>query len=410
MKACARGPWVMLIGVGAVALWCGATDAQSPEDLLNKVLPTPSESRVLHSRVVKSGATEVPLRVPEGFTVALFAESLVVPREMAQLPNGDVLVVESAGGRVTRFADRDADGTPEVRTNFAAGLTQPYGILYRDGFVYVANTDSVVRFPVNPDGTAGPREEVIPRLEFLGEKLFGGGHWTRDILFSRDGRRLYVAVGSRGNDEADGPAGRAAILEYDADGTNPRLFANGLRNPVSIALRPGSDEIWTTVNERDRLGNDLVPDFVTSVRRDGFYGWPFYYIGPNPDPNHVGARPDLAGKVIVPDVLIQSHSAPLGLTFYEGTQFPEKYRGAAFVGLHGSWNRDPMVGYKVVTIPFAGGKPAGGAEDFLTGFIKDEHTGEVYGRPVAPFVLRDGSLLVSDDDGGRVWRVTWKGH
>lgn len=394
----------------SACLFLFATDAGAQSDQAlskQKALPSPGESKVLKSQQIQVPAEQVGLRVPDGFRVDLFAENLTMPREMELLPSGDVLVVESAAGRVRRLADHDGDGRAEISEEWVNGLERPYGIVYDGGFLYVGNTDSIVRFRVGEGEKAGPREDVVAPLQLDGVDLFGRGHWTRDVLFSRDGSTLYVSVGSRSNNDADEPAGRAAILAYTADGDRPRLFATGLRNPVSIVLRPGSEEIWTTVNERDRLGNDLVPDFVTSVKDGGFYGWPFFYIGGHPDPRHEGMRPELAAKVIVPDVLIQSHSAPLGLDFYEAAQFPERYRNGLFVGLHGSWNRDPIVGYKVVFIPFRDGKPAGPPEDFLTGFIKDRETGEVYGRPVAPFVAKDGSLLVSDDGGGRVWRIVY---
>lgn len=393
-----------------VLVFAAEVGAQS-DDVLRKEreLPTPGKSKVLKSQVLRVPAAQISLRVPEGFRVEPFAENLTMPREMELLPSGDVLVVETAARRIRRLADRDGDGRAETAAVWASDLKRPYGILYRDGFVYVGNTDSIVRFPVGEDETAGRREEVVPRLQLAGKDLFGGGHWTRDVLLSRGGESLYVSVGSRSNNDTGEPAGRAAILRYDTDGSNPRLFATGLRNPVSIVLRPGSDELWTTVNERDGLGNDLVPDYVTSVQAGGFYGWPYYYIGNHRDPRHAGEKPNHpAGEVIVPDVLIQSHSAPLGLDFYEAAQFPERYRNGLFVGLHGSWNRDPLVGYKVVFIPFRDGNPAGPPEDFLTGFIKDRETGEVYGRPVAPFVAKDGSLLVSDDGGGRVWRIEYR--
>ena len=381
--------------------------AQSPEDLRERHLPTPGASKVLHSRIVEL-PDPPPLRVPDGFRVTLWAAGLSLPRRMALLPSGDVLVVESASGRVRRLPDRNSDGRVDLKEVWANGLDRPYGIAMRHGYVYVANTNSVVRFPIRPDGSAGEKEPVIPDLVLGGKKIWQGGHWTRDILFSRDGNHLFVSVGSEGNNEDSDPKGRASILRYAADGSNPTLFATGLRNPVSIVWRPGSDELWTTVNERDGLGNDLVPDYTTHVTEGAFYGWPYYYLGPNRDPRYKN-RTDLdalAATVVVPDVFIQSHSAPLGLAFYDAQKFPEHYRGGLFVGLHGSWNRSPLAGYKVVFIPFAGGKPSGPAEDFLTGFIKDEATGEVYGRPVAPFVMPDGSLLVSDDDGGRVWRIT----
>jgi glucose/arabinose dehydrogenase len=373
------------------------------------VLPTPGASTVLRSRLASAPAAEVPLKVPPGFRVGLYAEGLSVPREMVQLASGDVLVVESGAGRVRRLRDRNGDGKAETAQTWVEGLKRPYGIAAHRGYVYVASAASVVRFIVSKYGRAGKPEEVIPLITYEGQELWGHGHWTRDILFSPDGHSLFLSVGSSSNNDDGEPKGRAAILRYDADGKNPRLYATGLRNPVSIAWRPGTDEMWTTVNERDRLGNDLVPDFVTHVQEGGFYGWPYFYIGPHPDPRHAGKHPELAATVIVPDVLIQAHSAALGIAFYQGEKFPAEYRGGLFVGLHGSWNRDPLVGYKVVWIPFRDGKPDGPPRDFLTGFIKDEHSGEVYGRPVAPFVLQDGSLLVSDDEVGRIWRVSWEG-
>jgi glucose/arabinose dehydrogenase len=328
-----------------------------------------------------------------------------MPREMAQLPTGELLVVESGAGRVRQLVDGDGDGQVDSHRVWIEGLNRPYGIVLRDGAVTIANTDSIVRFRVGPDGGAAGKETIVPSLELDGKALEPKGHWTRDVLFSRDGSHMFVSVGSRSNNDADEPRGRAAILAYDVATLTPRLYASGLRNPVSIALRPGTDELWATVNERDQLGNDLVPDYVTRVREGGFYGWPWYYIGAHPDPRWAGERPDLARQVIVPDVLIPAHSAALGLAFYDAQRFPERYRGGLFVGLHGSWNRQPLTGYAVGFVPFRDGKPAGPMEDFLTGFVKDADTGEVYGRPVAPFVAADGALLVSDDGAGRIWRI-----
>jgi glucose/arabinose dehydrogenase len=378
-------------------------------------LPTPGPSTVLQSRLVPVPAEQVPVRAAAGLRVALFAEGLSQPREMAQLADGSLLVVERSAGGVRRLVDGDGDGRAEVQRAWADGLTRPYGILVRDGWAYVGMIDGVVRFRIAADGSAGERQAVVPRLELDGRVIEPKGHWTRDVLFSRDGRQLFVSVGSRSNNDDD-PPGRAAILVYDvASGATadaplrvgpPRVFASGLRNPVGLAWRPGSDELWTAVNERDALGDDLVPDFVTSVRAGGFYGWPFYYIGANQDPRWAGARPALAAQVLVPDVLLQAHAAALGLAFYEGTRLPERYRGGLFVGLHGSWNRNPLVGYAVAFVPFAAGRPSGPAEDVVTGFVKDASSGEVYGRPVAPYVAADGSLLISDDLAGRIWRVT----
>jgi glucose/arabinose dehydrogenase len=382
--------------------------AQSVDDLLHKRLPAPGPAFVLYSKLAPSQPEEVPLRVPPGFHVHLLASGLTTVREMATLPSGELVVTETGAGRIRKLIDRDGDWRVETLEVWADDLNTPYGILRHHGFVYVATTGAVLRFPVTTTGAAGPREVLIRPLSYAGENLSGRGHATRDLLLSRDGRRLFVSVGSISNVSADDPAGRAAILVYDHVPGEPRLFASGIRNPVSITWRPGSEELWTTCNERDQLGNDLVPDYVTSVKDGGFYGWPFFYIGRNEDPRHAGKRPDLAAKVVVPDVLIQSHSAPLGLTFYEAEQFPAAYRNGLFVALHGSWNRKPVTGYKVIFQPFEQGRPSGPPQDFLTGFIKDENTGEVYGRPVAPFVLPDGSLAVSDDGAGRVWRVTYE--
>jgi glucose/arabinose dehydrogenase len=390
----------------ALLLLLAAPSFAAPEALPS--LPTPGPSKVLRSRLVRVPAGQVPLQVPPGFRVDLFAEGLSGPREMLVLGTGDVLVVESAAGRVRRLRDRNHDGKVEVSQNWAEGLQRPYGIAAHRGYVYVANATSVVRFLIGKHGRPGKLEKVVPVLTYGGKELGGGGHWTRDILFSSDGLHFFVSVGSHSNNDDGEPAGRAAILRYGADGSNPQLYATGLRNPSAIAWRPGTQEMWTTVNERDRLGNDLVPDYATHVQEGGFYGWPWYYIGAHPDPRHAGKRPELAEKVIVPDVLIDAHSAALGLAFYEGEQFPSEYQGGLFVGLHGSWNRDPLTGYKVVWIPFRDGKPDGAPRDFLTGFIKDPATGEVYGRPVTPYVMLDGSLLVSDDEAGRIWRVSRK--
>jgi len=400
----------VLLGGLLLVLGFAPALAQSPAELILKRLPSPGPPTTLSNRLVKVPAASVPLRVPPGFHVGLFAEGLNTPREMALLPNGDLLVSETRANRIQRLLDPDRDGRADRAEVWLSRLNHPYGIAVHEGAVFVACTDAVWRVPVAADGRAGERS-LVAKLVYRGQNLFGAGHSTRDILFAPDGKRFFVSVGSRSNNADDEPAGRAAILEFSyPEPGEPRLFATGLRNPVSIALRPGTEEIWTTVNERDFLGNDLVPDYVTSVKPGGFYGWPYFYLGPNPDPAHKGKRPELASTVIVPDVWIQSHSAPLGLAFYTGSAFPEAYRGALFVGLHGSWNRDPLVGYKLIVVRFKqDGRPILNAEDFLTGFVKDASSGEVYGRPVAPFVMPDGALLLSDDGAGRIWRVSYQG-
>lgn len=308
--------------------------------------------------------------------------------------------------------DTDGDGRAEAPTVFAEGLAQPFGLaFYPPGpeprYLYVGNTDSVVRFPYRSGdarATAAP-ETIVPDIPG-GGRLRGGGHWTRDLAFSKDGKRLFVSVGSLSNVSDDArEERRASILQYNPDGSGYRLYASGIRNPVGLAVHPETGDVWTSVNERDELGDHLVPDYVTRVQEGGFYGWPWYYIGPNQDPRHMGKRPELRDRVIVPDVLLQSHSASLDMTFYTGSQFPRDYRNHAFAAEHGSWNRSRRTGYKVVRIPLRGGKATGEYEDFMTGFVTD--AGDVWGRPVGVTVAKDGALMVTDDGGNRVWRVSY---
>lgn len=350
-------------------------------------------------------------QVPTGFKVAEYATGLNNPRAIVTAPNGDVFIAESGPNRVRIVRDADGDGKAEVKEIFAEGLRQPFGIaFYPPGanptHVYVANTDSVVRFAYkNGDLKATGAEQMIVDNISGGGKLRGGGHWTRDIVFSRDGKKMYVSVGSKSNvndDELE--ARRARIFEFNPDGSGERVYATGIRNPVGLAVHPQTGELWTSVNERDGLGDHLVPDYVTSVRDGGFYGWPWYYIGSNQDPRHPGKRPDLKGQVLVPDVLLQSHSASLDMTFYTGQQFPREFQNDGFAAEHGSWNRSRRTGYKVVRIPLKNGKATGEYEDFMTGFVTAE--GNVWGRPVGVTPAKDGALLVSDDATGTIWRVS----
>jgi glucose/arabinose dehydrogenase len=362
--------------------------------------------------------------VPQGFEVADFADGLSQPRVITVAPNGDVFVADSGSGEVDvlRMAP---DGSVAQKSVFADGFDQPYGIaFYPSGpspsYVYVANTGSIVRFPYKAGDlkATGEPETIVPTLPT-------GHHWTRDIVFSPDDRTLYVSVGS-GSNIGEGtmkrkppqgfldsqPLGaawdeekdRADVLAFDPDGKNERIVATGLRNCSGMTLQPGTGELWCVVNERDALGDDLPPDYATRVQEGAFYGWPWYYIGSNEDPRHKGERPDLAGKVTVPDVLFQAHSAPLGIAFYDGSAFPADYRGDAFVAMHGSWNRDHRTGYKVVRLRFQDGKPTGVYQDFMTDFVIDNQ--DVWGRPVDVAVAKDGSLLVSDDGSGTIWRIT----
>jgi glucose/arabinose dehydrogenase len=328
-------------------------------------------------------------------------------------PNGDLFISESKSDRVRILRDADGDGKPELNEIFVDGLSQPFGIaFYPPGaspeYIYIANTGSVVRFPYRSGDTqARGKSETIAKVSG-GGMLEGGGHWTRDIAFSNDGSKLYVSVGSRSNvDDDEVENRRARIFEYTPDGKNERVYASGIRNPVGLAIHPETGDLWTSVNERDELGDHLVPDYITRVKDNGFYGWPWYYLGGNQDPRHAGKKPELKTQVIVPDVLVQSHSASLGLTFYRGAQFPTQYRGRAFAAEHGSWNRSHRTGYKVISVPMDGTKATGEYEDFMTGFVVSDD--DVWGRPVAVAVGRDGALYVTDDAGDLVWRVSYKG-
>lgn len=344
------------------------------------------------------------LTVPAGFEVNVFAEGeLQQPRGMLLAPNGDVFVTESlAGGRVTILRDSNGDGRVDERFVFAAGLNRPFGLAIWKDYLYVGNTNSVVRFKYKPGQTKaeGDPEKLI-------DLPSGRGHWTRNVIFNTQGTKMYVAVGSSSNVDAGDPPLRAAISEFNPDGTGQRIYASGTRNPVGLAFNPKTKQLWAAVEERDLIGDDLVPEYVTSIKDGAFYGWPYAYIGQHEDPRRKGERADLVSKALVPDVLIQAHSAVLGMAFYEGKMFPADYQGDAFVALHGSWNRSTRTGYKIIRIKFKNGRPAGGYDDFLIGWMLAEDKPEVWGRPVGLLVMRDGSLLVTDDGGNKVWRVTY---
>jgi glucose/arabinose dehydrogenase len=347
-------------------------------------------------------------RAPAGFKVELFASGLEAPRLLRTAPNGDVFVAEMERGAIVILHD-NGPGKPASVGTYAEGLEEPFGLaFYPPGpepqWLYVGAVGAILRFPYrNGDQQAsGGPETIVPHLPV-------GGHGTRNIVFSPDGRTLFVAVGSASNDAEGGSdeTGRADILAFDPQGKSKRVLATGIRNPVGLAFHPVTGDLWTSVNERDELGDNLPPDYVTRVRAGAFYGWPWFYIGDHRDPRHPHARPDLARRITVPDVLIQPHSAPLQLAVYTGTQFPAEYRGDIFLALHGSWNRAQRTGYKLVRVMLRDGKPTGTYQDFLTGFVGDD--GRVWGRPVGVAVAANGSLLVSDDAGGTVWRVSYGG-
>jgi hypothetical protein len=393
-----------------------------PQDLPQPGATAPAANM---SRVVARPSSAAP-QVPPGFKIELFAEGLSGPRIIRVAPNGDIFVAETRAGRIRVL--RAADGAAKPGTNeiFASGLHAPFGIAFfpsgdNPQWIYVANTDSVVRFPYHSGDlkASAPPETVVAKLPA------GYGHSTRDIVFTPDNRRMLVSVGSAGN-VAEGmgqpPGGledwrskrplgaawgeetdRAAVLAFDPDGKNQKLFATGIRNCVGLAMQPNGTA-WCSTNERDSLGDDLVPDYVTRVQENAFYGWPWYYIGDHQDPRHAGERADLKGKITVPDVLLQAHSASLGMTFYDGNNFPAEYRGDGFAAEHGSWNRSKRTGYKVIRIRLKDGAPTGEYEDFVTGFVVDDK--EVWGRPVGVAVAHDGALLISEDGNGTIWRVT----
>jgi len=353
--------------------------------------------------------------VPPGFKVELYATGLDNPRLLRTAPNGDVFVAESHPGRVKVFRGIQADGSYQRMEIFADGLHQPFGIaFYPPGpspqWIYLGDTDEVLRIPYREGDlkVRGPRQHVADLPG--GGLLRGGGHWTRDLAFSRDGKKLFVSVGSRSNvDDTDGNTAeyhRADILEFNPDGSGERVYAWGIRNAVGIAVHPGTGELWASVNERDLLGDDLPPDYITHVQEGGFYGWPWYYIGGHLDPRHPGKHPELKDKVLVPDVLLQPHNASLEMTFYEGSQFPAEYQGDIFAAEHGSWNRATRTGYELIRVPMHHqGRATGEYEDFMTGFVTAD--GNVWGRPVGVTAARDGSLLVTDDGGNCIWRISY---
>ncbi len=344
------------------------------------------------------------LNLPPGFKIDVFADEgqFKTLRYIIEGPEGDVFAADVTANTITILRDTNNDGKADERHVFAEGLNRPFGMAIANGYFYVGNTDSVVRWKYAPGQL---KAEGAPQK--IADLPGGGGHSTRTLAFNADNTKLYVSIGSSSNVDVEQPP-RASILEMNPDGSGSRVFASGIRNGVGLALRPGSNEIWTAVNERDMLGDDLVSDYVTHVQDGGFYGWPYSYLGSHEDPRRKGERPDLVAKAIVPDVLLQSHSAPLGIVFYTGTQFPAEYQGDAFVALHGSWNRKNRTGYKVVRVPIRDGKATGEYEDFITGWLIDEAKPQVWGRPVGLAVHRDGSLLITDDAHNLIWRVSYQ--
>jgi glucose/arabinose dehydrogenase len=398
----------------AALLLTAFTSYAQPSDVND--LPDPYATAAVRneSHVIGWPSGKTPI-APEGFVVNKYADGMKSPRWIYVLPNNDVLVACANTGKnsaniVLLFRGMAKNGQPTLRDTFLSDLNQPFGMLMLGNNFYVANTDGVLMFPYQTGQT---------KITAAGKKILdlpAGGynnHWTRNLIANAKGTKIYVTVGSGSNVGEHGikhEDHRANILEINPDGSGERVYASGLRNPVGMGWAPGTNTLWTAVNERDNLGDDLVPDFMTSVKDGGFYGWPYSYFGQHVDPRIEGKdqRPDLVRMAIVPDIALGSHTASLGLAFYTKTAFPEKYQGGAFIGQHGSWNRSTLTGYRVAFVPFQNGKPTGEPEDFLTGFIANASKSEVYGRPVGVTVLPDGSLLVADDSSGILWRVSAK--
>ena len=427
------GTWICVAPLAAFAQAPGDWRADAPgvmHDIKANDLPRPFASASTRSRsTVVPRPAGAQLKVPPGFEVQQIAQGLEKPRLMRLAPNGDIFVSETSYGRVRVLRLNADNGGVAQNEVFAAGLNLPFGISFYPAdnprWVYVAQTDKVVRFPYGAGDTKarGPAEIVVAELPH------GGNHYSRDVVFSADGRTMFVSVGSGSNvaegmgslDPAalaawikDKPLGatwgneteRANVLAFDPDGKNRRIFATGIRNCVGMAINPATGDLWCSTNERDLLGDNLVPDYLTRVREGAFYGWPWYYIGAHQDPRHPGARPDLKDKVTVPDVLIQAHSASLQMMFYTGDQFPADYKGSAFAAQHGSWNRATRTGYKIIRAPVKNGVATGEYEDFVTGFVVND--ADVWGRPVGVVQAKDGSLIFSEDGNGTIWRVTHK--
>lgn len=354
------------------------------------------------------------LNVPEGFEINVFASELDHPRWLALTPRGDVLVTETRQNRITLLGDRNSDGVSDLKQTFATarnGLNQPFGMAFVGNNFFLGNTDSVLRFPYQTDQTqltnVGQKIATLPADGY-------NNHWTRNVVAAPDGQKLYVSIGSASNVDEE-PLPRASVQSMKLDGSSFETVASGLRNPVGLDFHPITQELYATVNERDGLGDDLVPDYLTRIQPNQFYGWPYAYLSPNRlDPNHLqgdrSTHPELVAKTQTPDVLFQAHSAALGLKFYDGTTFPNHYRNGAFVAFRGSWNRDEGTGYKIVYVPFnTNHRPAGYYEDFVTGFLTDPSGPTTWGRPVGLLVMPDGSLLFTEEANGKIYRVQYHG-
>jgi len=342
------------------------------------------------------------LKLPAGFHIAEYATGFEQPRFMLLGPNNEVILSDSHAGTVYVLSDRNHSYANPERKVLISGLDRPYGLALWKTYLYVGEATAIKRYPYDSKNMSAGKAETIASFPKLGTH-----HWTRSLLFDREGNKLYLGMGSGSNDDTGEDPMRAAISRYNPDGSGHEIFASGTRNPIGLHWYPDTDVLWAAVQERDTLGDNLVPDYFTHIQQGGFYGWPYAYAGPHEDPINKGKRPDLVKKTIPGDVLLQSHVAVLDFLFYTGNQFPQEYRGGAFLAFHGSWNRSQRVGYSVAFVPFSNGKPSGPVRDFLTGWMISPESKDVWGRPVALLQLPDGSVLVSDDGGKKIWRVTY---
>ncbi|HKW96325.1 MAG TPA: PQQ-dependent sugar dehydrogenase [Bryobacteraceae bacterium] len=392
MRLKAVVPVTAMLAIAAALAW------DSKDVKLPPPFATPSVDN--GPRVVERPAG-AQLKLPAGFQIEVYAEGFEQPRFMALDSNNALLVSDSTKNGAVYVLDQQ-----KQRKKLIDGLDRPYGLAFWKDYLYVGEQTSIKRYKYDAQNkSAGKGEEVISLAGL------GGGHWTRSLLFDRKGAKLYVGVGSRSNVSAGEDPRRAAINRYNPDGSGHEIFASGTRNPIGLRWYPGTDTLWAAVQERDLLGDDLVPDYFTHIQQGGFYGWPYAYVGPHEDPRRKGERPDLVAKTIVPDIFLGSHVAVLDFLFYTGKQFPAEYRGGAFLAYHGSWNRSKRVGQSIAFLPFKNAKPA--AEEpraFLSGWMIDPDKREVWGRPVGLLQMPDGSLLVSDDGGNKIWHITYKGR
>ncbi|HEY6391068.1 MAG TPA: PQQ-dependent sugar dehydrogenase [Bryobacteraceae bacterium] len=344
------------------------------------------------------------LKVPHGFEIEEYATGFQTPRFMLTGPSGEIILSDSSAGAVYVLVDKNKSYKKPERKQILDGLTRPYGLAIWKDYLYVGEQTSIKRYKYDAKNmTAGAGQEIASLKEFT------PSHWTRSLLFDRKGEKLYVGIGSGSNVNTGENAMRAAINRFNPDGSGHEIYAAGTRNPIGLHWYPNSDTLWAAVQERDALGDDLVPDYFTHIQKDAFYGWPYAYAGPHEEPRHKGERPDLVAKTIAGDILLQSHVAVLDFLFYTGKQFPAEYQGGAFLAMHGSWNRSKRVGYEVAFVPFKGGKPSGPVREFMTGWLLTPDSREVWGRPVAILQLPDGSILVTDDGGKKIWRIYYKG-